>query len=183
VSGTVLAVRAITNIIFPTIIAAWAIKNLDTRIWKSLLLCGLAIATAFFIVCNTSQTTSLTVYFVAFACLGLAESCKSAVITPFIQSVVEQKDMGAATSLNSFFGVAGSNIAGCFLGLAYNTFVPDPNNLPTLQTGVNKLFVVTGITGICIILLAFFYVRTTQQRAVARRSQPSDVDHINEKRR
>jgi MFS family permease len=171
VSGTVLVARAITNIAFPTIIAAWAVKNLDTRIWKTLLLCGLAISIAFFMVWNTSQTTSLAIYFAAFAFLGLSESCKAAVITPFIQSVVEQKDMGAATSLNSFFGAAGSNLAGCFAGLTYNALVPDPRNISELQSGINKLFIITAITGICIILLAIFFVRPAQKKAAERKAQ------------
>lgn len=171
ISGTVLGARSLTNIIFPTIIAAWAVKKLNARIWKVLFLCGMTIAVAFFMISNSGSSTSLIIYFISFALMGIAESCKAAVITPFMQSVVDPKDIGAATALNSFFGSVGAAIAASFIGLYYNAVVPDPQNVPVLQKGLNQLFVVTGLTGVVIMILAFFFVRAASNKGESKKSK------------
>lgn len=176
-SGTPMVTRSITNIIFPVIIATWMIKKLDTRLWQVLFLCGLMIAGAFLMIGFTTPQTSLTLFFVSFALLGIAESCKSTTITPFIQSVVEMKDMGAATALNSFFGVLAGTISGAVIGILYNTLVPDPNNLAALNSGINTLFLVTAASGVVVMLLALFVVRGKKQDSISDNSQPQTPSH------
>lgn len=170
-SGTVFIARAITNIIFPSLIAAWLIKNLNTRIWKSMFLCGLTIAAGWLMVSFTTPQTSISIFFVTFALLGIAESFKASTIMPFIQSTVEQKDMGSASALLAFFGSIGGSIAACISGLVYNAVVPDPNNLPVLQSGLNILFMVTAGTGVIIMLLSIFFVRNVQRKAAEKKNE------------
>jgi MFS family permease len=176
-SGSVMVTRSITNIIFPALIAAWLIKKLDTRLWQVLFACGLMIAGAFLMIGFTTPQTSLTLFFVSFALLGIAESCKSTTITPFIQSVVEMKDMGAATALNSFFGVLAGTVSGAVIGIIYNTLVPDPQNIALLNSGINTIFLVTAASGAVVMLLALFVVRGKKQDSVSDNSQPQAPNH------
>lgn len=161
-SSTVLLARTVTCVLLPTFIAGWVGKSIGTRLWKVLFLCGLSIAVAFVIILGASASTSLVVFFLSYALMGVAEACKGAVITPFLQSAVDKKDVGAATSLNSFFGTAGSSIAACFIGLYYNAAVPNPEDLVQLQKGLNGMFVVSIITGVIVVALAVFFVRSNQ---------------------
>ncbi|MGI9952701.1 MFS transporter [Moorellaceae bacterium AZ2] len=166
-SGTVFVTRSITNIIFPPIIAAWLIKNLDARTWKSLFFCGLLITIAFVMIAFTSPQTSLTLFFISFGLLGIAESFKQTTITPYIQSFVEMKDMGAATAVNTFFGVISGTISGCILGIIYNSMLPDPQDLVRMNHTINTLFLVTALTGIIVMFLSFFVVRGKKQGNVS----------------
>jgi MFS family permease len=171
VTGTFSSVRAVVTIVFPTICTAWLVRKLEKRIWKSLALLGLMVVIAFLFIFRADASTPLILFYISFGFMGLAEAFKAGVPGPYLQNLVDTKDLGAATSLNSFFGTAGSALASCLTGLYYNAVIKDPNDIPSVQGGLTSLFTMTILTGVLIIVLAAVFVRSFMNQAAAKKAE------------
>jgi MFS family permease len=85
--------------------------------YKLFPLIGLAIATAAFAVfIGVTRTTPAVFYGIAMAALGFGLGPMGPMVTIAVQNAVEPRDMGTATSLNSFFRSMGGSFGVALLG-------------------------------------------------------------------
>jgi heme/copper-type cytochrome/quinol oxidase subunit 2 len=47
--------------------------------------------------------------------------------------------------------------------------IKDPNDVAQMQSGLNSMFVATIVTGLIIMALAFFFVRTAMRKAAEKK--------------
>ena len=159
VSGSVLLPRSILNIIFPTICGAWIAKNQKARCWKGVLFTGILIAGGNAALCFIKPSTSLMVFFIGLGLTGIAESFKQASVTPVLQTSLTAENMGSGMSLNSMIGTMGSTVGSCVFGVVFDRIAPDTSIITNLTAATNAVFMVSAITGIIVVVVAFFLIK------------------------
>lgn len=159
VSGSILLPRSILNIVFPAFCGAWVSKNQSDRYWKGLFITGLFISIGNLMLCFSSSTTPLMIFYIGLGLTGIAESFKQASLVPALQSTLTAENMGSGMSLNSMIGTLGSTVSACLYGIVFDAIAPDPGILPKLTTATNTVFMVSTATGLCVCMLAFLLVK------------------------
>lgn len=157
ISGSLQLPRTIITIILPAIAGVWVGKK-TTNSWKAMSIATAIVAISFLVLAMaTKADSSITIFFIAIAATGIAESFRAVSITPAAQATLERKDLGIGTSLVNFVNSLSSLIAAAVFGLAYDMNTKnDPGNVADITAGVKSVFniaAVVSFVGLIIILL------------------------------
>jgi len=159
ISGALQMPRTIITIILPAIVGVWVGKK-ARNIWKAIAVATIVVAAAFFAMGFTTTSTPVTLYFVALAATGIAESFRAVSITPAAQTTLPGKDLGIGTSLVNFVNSLSGLIAAAVFGISYDINTKaDPANVSNITAGVNSVFIIAAVISIIGFLLVIFVIR------------------------
>jgi len=117
VSGTLALPKNLVFFILPTFLGAWLAR--DSRRFRAVfLLCGGTIAIASALSATWTVNTSIFTIYVVMLIYGVATSCQSVCVQPYMQLAIQPADLGRATGMILF----GSSIGSTIFNSAYNVF-------------------------------------------------------------
>jgi len=158
-AGSLQFPRAFVTMILPVAAGVWVSKK-RTNMWKAMAIAAACSAVPLLILGFTSETTSVWLYFAAFALTGIAESFRGVSVTPAAQQCLRPEEMGMGTSLVNFVNSLATSLAVVLYGALYNRFTAaDPTAVSNIKNGVNAVFFTAGSVTVIGLLLIVFWVR------------------------
>lgn len=152
VSGAVQFPRTILIMILPIFVGTWVTKKSKNSKKAMIMATGL-VAVAFIVMGFTTGNTPVTLYFVALALTGVAESFRAVSITPAAQASLDPSELGIGTSLVTFMNSLSPLLAAAVCGIVFDV------NKDNIQTGINGVFLLTAIVSVIGLLVVIFGIK------------------------
>jgi len=129
VSSTLALPKNIIYLVLPTFLGIWVSKN--TRRYKPAFLgCGALIALAGLLSAFWNISTGIITIYLVMILFGLATSCQSISMQPYMQLTIPPTRIGIASSLISFSTTLGSTLIGAVNTIYFNSRYAIDRNIP-----------------------------------------------------
>lgn len=159
IAGSLQMPRTLICAFLPAAAGVWVGKKAENN-WKALTLATLLVAIAMFVLGFTTGNTSVMIYYLAIALTGIAEGFRAVSVTPFAQTILDQRDIGIGTSLINFTNSLSGTIGAAIMGAAYNLYtVENAASAVNIQKGCNAVFRITAVFAVIGTGIVLFVIR------------------------